>query len=414
MKKIFAVAKWEYLEKVKTKTFIISLILTPAIIIGFALAPTFLSGRSETSTKAIGIIDTSGLFINGIKDGLEKFKLKNNQPTYLLINLTSRSQDQNELKSSADAAVISGQLDGYLLINSGGTDSVSVEYLSKNTGNYKDINNFENAFNKVRLEIKLTEENINPKIAEYLSEKTEIKPIKINGNGKESKPDFLTVFFTSFIFIILLMMMILSSGGMLIRNLVEEKSNRLIEILVSSCSPNQLLTGKVLGLSSLGLTQVIIWGLIGMALAGTSTIPNDAFNNIFPMFIYFVLGFIFYTAIFVGIGSIVTTEQEAQQITSYLSLTLVLPIAISVPAIENPDSVFVHVLSYIPFTIPSIMILRFNIESIPFSEILTTFLIMAISIYLAIIGSSKIFRIGILSYGKRPSLKELINWLKEK
>ena len=413
MNKIFAVAKWEYLEKVKTKTFIISLILTPAIIIGFALAPTFLSGQSENSTKAIGIIDTSGLFINGVKDGLETYRIKNNQPAYILINLTSQTQDQNELKSSADSAVISGQLDGYLLINYGGTDSVSVEYLSKNIGNYKDINNFDNTFNKVQLEIKLNEENINPKIAKYLSEKTEIKPKIIDGKGKESKPDFLTVFFTSFIFIILLMMMILSSGGMLIRNLVEEKSNRLIEILVSSCSPNQLLTGKVLGLSSLGLTQVIIWGAIGFALAGTSTIPDNAFNNIIPILIYFVLGFVFYTAIFVGIGSIVTTEQEAQQITSYLSLTLVLPIAISVPAIEHPDSLFVHVLSYIPFTIPSIMILRFNIETIPFPEILVTLIIMIVSIYLAIVGSSKIFRIGILSYGKRPSIKELINWIRE-
>ncbi|MHB8579593.1 MAG: ABC transporter permease [Ignavibacteriaceae bacterium] len=413
MDKIFAVAKFEYLQKVKTKTFLISLILTPAIIIGFALAPTLLSGQSDNSTKAIGIIDTSGIFINGIKDGLEIYKLKNNQPEYLLINLTKRNQDSNELKSYADSAVISGQLDGYLLINYGGTDSVSVEYLSKNIGNYKDINNFENTFNKAQVEIKLIKENINPKIANNLSERTEIKSKIIEGKGIESKPNFLNVFFTSFIFIILLMMMILSSGGMLIRNLVEEKSNRLIEILVSSCSPNQLLTGKVLGLSSLGLTQVIIWGIIGFVLAGTSTIPNNSFNNIIPVLIYFVLGFVFYTAIFVGIGSIVTTEQEAQQITSYLSLTLVLPIAISVPAIEHPDSLLVHVLSYIPFTIPSIMILRFNITSIPFPEVLTSLFIMIASIYLAIVGSSKIFRIGILSYGKRPSLKELFNWLRE-
>ena len=413
MRKILAIAKWEYLEKVKTKTFLISLILTPAIIIGFSLAPTFLSGSGDTYTKAIGIIDTSGLFTSKIKNGLENIRLKNNQPGYILINLTEDEKDENSLIRSANSSVIKGQLDGFLLINYGGSDSVSAEYYNKGSDNLKDISNFENVFNSAKLQIELSGINISPEKMESLSRRGEIKTIKIEANGNTSKNDFVTVFFTSFIFIILLMMMILSSGGMLIRNLVEEKSNRLIEILVSSCSPNQLLTGKVLGLSTLGLTQVIIWGIIGIVLEGISTIPSNAFNNIIPIAIYFVLGFIFYTAIFVGLGSIVTTEQEAQQITSYLSLTLILPIAISVPAMENPNSVFVHVLSYIPFTIPSVMILRFNIESIPFAEMLTSTLIMVVSIYIAIVGSSKIFKIGILSYGKRPSFRELINWLRE-
>ncbi|HUX60243.1 MAG TPA: ABC transporter permease, partial [Ignavibacteriaceae bacterium] len=334
-------------------------------------------------------------------------------PGYILINLTEHDKDENTLIRSANSSVIKGQLDGYLLINHGGSDSVSAEYYNKGSDNIKDISNFENVFNSAKLQIELSGINISPKILESLSRRGEIKTIKIEANGDTSNNDFVTVFFTSFIFIILLMMMILSSGGMLIRNLVEEKSNRLIEILVSSCSPNQLLTGKVLGLSTLGLTQVVIWGIIGIVLKGISTIPSSAFNNIIPIAIYFVFGFIFYTAIFVGLGSVVTTEQEAQQITSYLSLTLILPIAISVPAMENPNSVFVHVLSYIPFTIPSVMILRLNIESIPFAEILTSTLIMVVSIYIAIVGSSKIFKIGILSYGKRPSFRELINWLRE-
>ncbi|HKB85355.1 MAG TPA: ABC transporter permease, partial [Ignavibacteriaceae bacterium] len=140
----------------------------------------------------------------------------------------------------------------------------------------------------------------------------------------------------------------------------------------------------------------------------------SAFNNIFIMLVYFILGFLFYTALFVGIGSIVTTEQEAQQITSYLSLVLVLPIAISASAIFNPDSLLVEILSFIPLTIPAIMLLKINVVNVPTAEILSTIIIMVASIYITIFAASKIFRIGILSYGKRPGIKELISWIKEK
>ena len=152
------------------------------------------------------------------------------------------------------------------------------------------------------------------------------------------------------------MMMVVYSGQMLVRSMLEERSNRLIEVLVSSSTPEELLAGKVIGLSSLGFTQILIWFLIGLALAGCSLIPLGAFENILPMLIYFVLGFLFYTTLFVGIGSVVTTEQEAQQITTYISLILLLPVVIAMPAIQNPDFIANKIFSYIPLTIPSVML----------------------------------------------------------
>ena len=131
------------------------------------------------------------------------------------------------------------------------------------------------------------------------------------------------------------------------------------------------------------------------------------------MFVYFLLGSVFFTAIFVGIGSIVTTEQEAQQITTYLSFVLLLPIVMILPLMENPNSILIKVLSYIPLTLPTTMILRLNIAPVPFYIISITIVIMMVSIYFAIKFASKIFRIGILSYGKRPSLKELGEWIRE-
>ncbi len=412
-KKTFAVAKWEYLEKVKTKTFLISLILTPTIIIGLTIAPTIFSNKSETTTKAIGIVDTSNTFPQTLINELGNIKLKNGQPRFIPINLFRKNISLTKLKHSADKLVIDNRIEGYLLFLNAGTDSLKVEYRSSNTGNIREINLLQRTVNKVRIIQKLKKAGVNSGIIKIVLTNVKFTSIKIEKSGEESGSNIMMIALTSFIFIILLMFMILSSGGMLVRSLVEEKSNKLIEILISSCSPDELLTGKIFGLSSLGLTQILIWLLIGISIAAsTNTIPHNAFTNLIPILVYFILGFIFYTAIFVGIGSIVNSEQEAQQITSYLSVILIIPIALIVPVMENPNSLFVQILSYIPFTLPSIMILRLNIISLTITEIIITLIIMILSIVVTIKLASRIFKIGILSYGKRPSLKEIIEWIK--
>ena len=132
------------------------------------------------------------------------------------------------------------------------------------------------------------------------------------------------------------------------------------------------------------------------------------------MLLYFIIGFLFYTTIFVGMGSLVTTEQEAQQMTTYVSLILILPIVIAVPAIQNPDSAIVNILSYIPLTIPSIMLLRLKIAPVPIIDCIVTLSIMIFSIAIAIKIAATVFRIGILSYGTKPTIKDIIKMSKQK
>ena len=414
MKKTFAVARWEYLEKIKTKAFVISLIITPIIIILFSVLPTLLSDKEEVRTKVIGVVDPSGIYLKPLISELEEYKIDKYQPNYILLNLLQPGKEINESKSEADKQVLKNRIEGYLLFSYGNTDSMKVEYRSENIGSFKDLRIFEDKINEIRLKNELAAKGFNPAIVKLVKENIQIQQIKIEESGKEGKQDFLVIFFSAFIFILLLMMMIIYSGQMLVRSLVEEKSNRLIEILISSCKPEELLAGKILGLSCLGLTQLLIWSMIGIALMGGAIIPPEAFENILPMLLYFIIGFFFYTTVFVGIGSLVTTEQEAQQMTTYLSLILILPVVVAVPAIQNPDSILVKVLSYIPFTIPSIMLLRFKIAPVPLTDILITILIMILSIFITIKIAAKIFRIGILSYGTKPGIKELIGLIKEK
>ena len=414
MKKTLIIAKWEYIEKIRTKAFIISMFITPAIILLFTLAPTLFNKSEEESTRAYGVIDTSGTYFKQLKNNLEEVKLKDNQPKFIIINLINKNESLTDLKKSNDKEVLNNKLQGYLIIFNGGTDSVKLTFRSKGSGSFDDIDKFESVFNRVKNTIQLQKAGVDTSIISTISKSVSINSIKIEANGQESKADFLTLFFSSFIFIMLLMMMVLSTGGMLVRSLLEEKSNRLIEILVSSCTKQELLTGKVIALSALGLTQIFIWAMIGLVTAGAAVVPPEAFDHILPMLGFFIMGYVFYVSIFVGIGSIVSTEQEAQQMTSYISIILVLPTIFAVSAIQYPGSTIVKVLSYIPFTSASIMMMRLKIETIPLGELLTIVLIMLFSIYFTITFSTKLFKIGILSYGKRPSFKELVRWIREK
>lgn len=414
MKKIFSIAKWEFLEKVKTKAFLISLIITPAIIILFSILPGLLAQDQSVSTKFIGVIDSSGKFFEDIKNEITEFRLENLQPKYVIINLLEKSRSLSENLSAADSAVLNNSFEGYIYISEIKNDSIKVEFRSKYSIDFQDQKRIEETINNVRINKRLRYENIDNNLLSFINKKVRVESIRIDNTGSNKDLDYITTFYSSIVFIILLMMMIIYSGQLLVRSLLEEKSNRLIEILISSCSSEELLTGKILGLSALGLTQLLIWSLIGLGLTGYAVIPPSVFVNLPQIILYFILGFTFYTTLFVGIGSIVSTEQEAQQMTSYLSLILIIPVIIILPAMQNPESLLIKVLSYIPLTLPSVMILRLNISDVSLIELCVTTCIMIISTLITIKVSAKIFRVGILSYGKMPSLKELKIWINEK
>jgi ABC-2 type transport system permease protein len=413
MRKIISVARWEFLEKVKTKTFIISLIITPLLIISFSVLPSLLFRQETPHVEVIGIIDQSGIYFNKLNEELKKYTLPDGQNNYVLINLTQPNQKIEELKKIGDSRVLNNLLEGYLIIQTVNSDSVLAEYRSNSFGNFEIVGRLQEAVNSVRIEHILQSEGVKNSTIGQVKDRAVVQQKKIEKEGKVSDLDFLTTFFLSLVFILLLMMMVIYSGQLLVRNMIEEKSSRLIEMLVSSSTPDELLAGKVLGLSLLGLTQIAIWVLIGLGLAGTALVPFNAFKNVLPMLIYFILGFVFYTTLFIGIGSAVNTEQQAQQITTYLSLILMLPVVIAMPVIQNPDFIVTKIFSYIPLTTPTVMVLRLNVQNVSNFEILTTILILLLSIIISIRIGAKIFRIGILSYGNRLSLKELFSWLKE-
>ena len=413
MKKIITISLWEYVEKVKTKAFILSLIITPLLIITVTLLPSILLREESPKIEVIGILDTSAVYFSYLEEEFQKYKLPNGQNNYLLINLNDFNNSYEAIKKIADREVLKNLADGYLIIEIDDKGSLFAEYRSNVFGNFKVVGRFEEALNYFKTKNVLAKAGVPSEVLDEIQERTIIQQRQISEAGKSSDLDFLTTFFLSVVFILLLMMMVVYSGQMLVRSMIEEKSSRLIEMLVSSSTPDELLTGKLFGLSLLGITQIIIWILIGMSLVASSLLPATAFKNIIPMLAYFILGFLFYASLFVGIGSTVNTEQEAQHVTTYLSLILMLPVVVAMPAIQNPDFIVTKVFSYIPLTIPTVMLLRLNVQNVSNFEIFLTMIIMIFSIFIVTKVSAKIFRIGILSYGNKPKLKEIFQWIKE-
>lgn len=412
MKKKLAIAKWEFVEKVKTRAFLISLILTPVIMVVFGVVPGLFASKPDDQPIIIGIIDETNSIVEPLSKRLEeKYKLPSGEPNYIVRNLTAEGLPE-QIRAIANKMIADDVIEGYFYIPSTVFDSGKVEYRAENVGNFRVQERFSRTIEEVVVEKRALSQGYDPAVLRKLMADIDVKSIKVTGEGEEKESGFLETFFSSYIIIMMLMFLVLTSGQLLIRSVVEEKSNRLIEILMSSCSANDLMVGKIIGLSGLGIVQVLLWAGMAFAISakfGTSLFQVETF---FIALIYFILGYLLYAAIFVAAGSPVTTEQEAQQITSYVSLALVFPIVLAMPVMQNPDSTLVKVLSFIPIFTPSFMVMRLPIQMPALWEIVGTIAVLILSVWGMMWVAGKIFRTAILVYGKRPTLSELYRWLR--
>ena len=411
MNKALVVAKWEYLEKVKSKAFLIGLFVTPLIMVGMGILPSLLAGSADQDTKVIGVIDLNGEFLVPLAERLQKFKLPNGQPNYLVQPIAVGGDvDLDDAVETANGKVLRDEMEGYCVINANPLADTLIEYRSRHVGDFRITNRIEESLKSIMTERKLADIGLDPLLLTRLNVSIDVRTVKLSKTGEAEKGDFMTVFFSAYVFLMMLFFLILTSGQLLVRSMIEEKSNRIVEILVSSVSPTDLMVGKVVGLSGLGFTQIGFWGLIGVAVTLQFSVSMIPLAQALLLMVYFILGYLFYAAIFIGIGSPLNTEQEAQQITSYLVLIVVLPIALALPAIQNPGATWIKVLSYIPLLTPTMMTLRIPIQVPSAWEIIITIVMMVASIVVAMIGAGRIFRIAILSTGKRPSVKEIARW----
>ena len=409
--KSLRIAKWEFLERVKTKAFIIGLFMMPMIIAVFTVIPSLLASKADEKMRTIGVIDETGSLLPYLSQRIAKFKLPDSSANYQLVKITDVDSSREHLKILATAKILDNEIEGYFLLPSDVMETGKIDYRSENVGNIRDQERFSKILEDVIIERRLEARGYNSKEIRDLSTDVDVKTIKVSSKGEEKESGFLETFFTGYIFIMMLFMLVMTSGQMLIRSLIEEKSNRIVEVLMSSCSSRELLTGKILGLSLLGLTTIAFWLLILVGVNFSMPTPFVSFDHIALLLVYFVLGYLLYVAIFITAGAPVSTEQEAQQMTAYVTLLVMFPIALAVPAMQNPDSMMVKVLSQIPLLTPTMMALRLSIQAPDLWEIALSLVTLSASIVGMMWVAAKVFRIGILLTGKRPNLKEMYRWI---
>jgi ABC-2 type transport system permease protein len=431
MKKLWILIRSEYNQVVKKKSFLVGILLTPLFMVVVMVLPALLATKESTTTEQIAVVDLTQQEIGErLKESLERYQLDNGQPAYDVTDIyypnPGDSAGFEALRERLDSMIISKGLRSYLVLDSN-IESSDSAYMVAKSFSFTTSSRLERRLTDIISGIRLERSKINLGIDSVLHLTRSVCLTQKAPGGRER--DFLTVYLGGIIFVMIIFATIIGYGQILMRSIIEEKNSRIIEVLVSSVSPFQLMASKVFGLGLASMTQVGVWAIIGLGLYSFrsdlnigSDISSVVFNPVFVIYfiIYLLLGYIMYSTLFALIGSIVNTDKESQNFVFPITMTLLLPVMIAMYVIRDADSTISVVLSLIPFFTPTMMILRLNfvgIDTFSFSNpiiVEATFgvFLTAATALLIIWVTARIFRVGILMYGKRPTLPEIIKWIR--
>ncbi|MFN5308080.1 MAG: ABC transporter permease [Candidatus Kapaibacterium sp.] len=414
LSKIYSVGYWEFTEKVRTKSFLVSLVLTPIIMIAMGVLPTLMGMKESNEVKTFAVLDKTTQLMPVIERSFsKKYTFDDGTPMYKFRNLASDLGSEKALDKVRNE-ILEEELTGLFIIPQNVFTEKKAEYYGLNVANVRETERFFSMLEETIISLELGKNGIDSSLYAKISTPIDKKLVKVTADGQENETDFLQQFASGYGAIIIVMILVITSAQLLVRSLLEEKNNRIMEILLSSCSPTELMFGKLAGLGTLGLFQAIVW--MGMAVI-TGIVFEKNFINIanLPIILLFgISGFLLFASLMIGIGSSVTTEQEAQNITGYIVMLAVLPVVFILPILQEPSGTIATVLSYIPFTAPMIMSSRIMLQTPPLWEIALSLASIYSSMILFMFISAKIFRVGVLAYGKRLTLPEIIKLLREK
>ncbi|WP_164510860.1 ABC transporter permease [Nonlabens xiamenensis] len=430
MDKLWLIIKREYLNKVRNRTFIVMTFVSPLIFVAVALLIGWLTSMNSDEARKIAILDMTG------QDYAALFQ-SNERNEYIPLEQVS---EEAAIEASKQADYY-----GLLVLEAGPLGLKRMSFYSDDSPSSGFLESVENRINKKATDNRLIYEGIDLDVLNKSRVNEELQLQKFTGE-KTSKVSGWVKIAAGGAAGYLLMMFIIIYGNMTMRSVIEEKTNRIIEIIVSSVQPIYLMVGKITGTSLAGITQFLIWIVVGIILMGVSTVffGVDAFQNpvnaeammqaqdaskiqliandiaqlpllklVGCFLIYFIGGYFLYASIYTAIGAAVDNETDTQQFMLPVILPLMLAIYVGFFSVmDNPHGTVAVIFSYIPLTSPIVMLMRIPFGDIAWWEIATSMLLL----YLSIIGvaylAAKIYRIGILMYGKKTSWKELYKWLK--
>jgi ABC-2 type transport system permease protein len=419
VRKIWLVFKREYLTRVKSKGFVMGTLLIPFLgIVSVALVAFFASHSPKTKLR-IAIVDNAGGLAGSIAQSLES--TASAEPEFKVTQSIEQPASGDAVEQDLRTQINSRALDAYLVIPA--DLSEPVELHTRNPGNFSVIGPITAAVNEALIEARLSARGIHVKDLSDVTRDQGLRVIKVSSGGESVEKG--QTFGIAIGLVLLLYMSLLMYGIMTMRSVLEEKTSRTMEVLISSVQPFQLLAGKILGVAGVAFTQFLIWiaslGLLlsyGALMAATFN-PTSSFPAIHIPFslaiwavFFFFGGYFLYSAMFAAIGAACSTDQDAAQLQWLAMGPLVFTMLIYWTVLSDPSSKMSLILSEIPWFSPVLMPMRISIQSPPVWQLVLSVVLLLLAIWGVIYLSAKIYRIGVLMYGKRPTLPELVRWVR--
>lgn len=404
-RKIWTITRHEYLTNVRRTGFIVMTAIIPALGLVALVLTAFLLPRGDAvgawlerqfdiGRKPVGIVDRSGYFTPILPEYQEFFALYESQ-------------------EAAEAALRAEELQAVLVIDERYLETGDVTALTRES--FGEAALADSTRVRQFLIAHLLTDEVDPALARRAADPLEgLQTRVLSETGGERGGGMFFTFLVPYLLAIFLIMTIFSSSGYLLQSVAEEKENRIVEIIISSVRPTELMAGKVLGLGALGLTQVLIWlgsawGFTGgmatlLAVVGSIGIPARVFVL---GVVYYLLGYLLYAVLMAGVGALGTTMRESQQLAGIFSFIAVIPYMLASFVMVNPNAPLARVFSFFPLTAPTMMMLRVPMGEVPWVDIAGSIGVLLLSIPAALWFGAKLFRVGLLIYGKRPTLREI-------
>ena len=446
--RIAAVIRREYLERVRTKAFWISTLLVPVFLGAVMIIPAWLAARGG-GTFTVAVLDLTGRFtepirseldgllhrgVEGAADVLAEEGLLSGEQAETMAEAVKGSLRELELvplevagdpeaaRERAKASVQQGEYDGLLVLPATLPDEGQAEYLSPNVSTFQMLAVLERVVNNVMVADRLAGAGLDPEAVGELTRRVDLRTLKLGAKGQETH-DQGQGFLISYVFMMIIYMTVLMYGIYVMRGVLEEKSSHIVEVVISTVRPFELMLGKILGIGAVGLTQFLLWSLLMVAVTapgaaaavgmGGLELPAVPAIQIVFFVVYFVLGFLLYGTLYAGIGAAFDTEQEAQNFQGVITMFLVVPLVLMMYILNQPDAPLSVALSLFPFFTPMLMFLRMTLTQVPAIELAASVVIMGAAIVASAWVVGKIYQVGILMHGSKPKLKDLWRWIRE-
>jgi ABC-2 type transport system permease protein len=416
-----AVIRREYLERVRTKAFWISTLVVPIFLGAVMILPAYLAARGG-GEFTIAVVDETGRFFEPVNDEVQRMLSGDDEKLTITLVEQDPGPDVEATREGLKREVQAKTFDGVLVLPETLPDEGQPEYVAPNVTAFKLITVLERSVNNVTVADRLTGAGLDPEKVRELTRRPGLSTLKL-GKGGEETEDKGQSFMLAYVFMMIIYVTVLMYGIYVMRGVLEEKSSHVVEVVISTVKPFELMLGKILGIGAVGLTQFLIWSALMAAISAPGAVAAMGISGIeLPsvpaqllafFVIYFVLGFLLYGTLYAGIGAAFDTEQEAQNFQGVVTMFLIVPLVLMMQILNQPDGTLAVVLSLIPFFTPMLMFLRMTLTEVPAIQLAASVVLMVGAILACTWIVAKVYRVGILMHGSKPKFKEIVRWVRE-